>query len=144
VPLSGLIARLLTVQPELVDGYRLDQLAALDQLVAGILGMDIPFTAPITAPFAFHHKAGIHTNAVLRDPRTYEPFAPEQFGIERRLLVAHQLVGRHALRERATSLGIEGDDGWLRRVTAEVKRHAADRLLYDDEVDALLRASAGA
>jgi homocitrate synthase len=144
VPLSGLIARLLTVQPELVDQYRLDQLAALDRMVAEILGLDIPFTAPITAPFAFHHKAGIHTKAVLGDPRSYEPFPPEQFGIERRVLVAHQLVGRHALRQRATSLGIEGDEGWLRRVTAEVKRHAGERAMYDDEVDALLRASAEA
>jgi homocitrate synthase len=144
VPLSGLIARLLTVQPELVDRYRLDQLAALDRMVAEILGLDIPFTAPITAPFAFHHKAGIHTKAVLGDPRSYEPFPPEQFGIERRVLVAHQLVGRHALRQRATSLGIEGDEGWLRRVTAEVKRHAGERAMYDDEVDALLRASAEA
>ena len=52
-----------------------------------ILGVEIPFTAPITAPFAFHHKAGIHTRAVLNDPRSYEPFAPEPFGVERRLLV---------------------------------------------------------
>jgi homocitrate synthase len=144
VSLSGLVARLLTVQPGLVAGYRLDQLTTIDQMVAGIIGLEIPFTSPITAPFAFHHKAGIHTNAVLRDPRTYEPFPPEQFGIERRVLVAHQLVGRHALRERATSLGIDGDEGWLLRVTAEVKRHAGERLLYDDEVDEMLRASAGA
>jgi homocitrate synthase len=141
VPLSGLIARLHTVQPELVDHYALEQLASLDAMVADILGVDIPFTAPITAPYAFHHKAGIHTKAVLGDPRSYEPFAPERFGIERRLLVGHQLAGRHAVRDRAAALGITGDDAWLRRVTAEVKRHAGERLLHDDEVDALLRAS---
>ncbi|MBJ7608007.1 MAG: homocitrate synthase [Candidatus Dormibacteraeota bacterium] len=144
VPLSGLIARLHTVQPELVDHYALERLAALDAMVAGILDVDIPLTAPITSPYAFHHKAGMHTKAVLGDPRSYEPFAPERFGIERRLLVNHQLVGRHAVRQRAAALGIAGDDTWLRRVTAEVKRHAGERLLRDDEVDALLRASAGA
>jgi homocitrate synthase len=142
VPLSGLIARLHTVEPELVEHYALHRLAALDAMVAAILGVEIPFTAPITAPFAFHHKAGIHTKAVLNDPRSYEPFAPEPFGVERRLLVAHELVGRHAVRARAASLGITGDDDWLVRVTAEVKRHAGERLLQDDDVDELLRASA--
>ncbi|HEX4580076.1 MAG TPA: homocitrate synthase, partial [Candidatus Dormibacteraeota bacterium] len=90
----------------------------------------------------FHHKAGIHTRAVLNDPRSYEPFSPEPFGVERRVLVAHELVGRHAVRARAASLGITGDDAWLLRVTAEVKRHAGQRLLHDDDVDDLLRASA--
>ena len=144
VPLSSLIARVFTVQPELVEHYRLDRLTELDQMVATMLDLDIPFTAPITAPFAFHHKAGVHTKAVLGDPRSYEAFAPERFGIERRILLGHQLVGRHALRERATALGISGDDSWLRAVTAEVKRRAGDRPLRDAEVDDLLRASAGA
>jgi homocitrate synthase len=142
VPLSGLIARLHTVQPDLVEHYALHRLAALDSMVAAILGVEIPFTAPITAAFAFHHKAGIHTRAVLNDPRSYEPFSPEPFGVERRVLVAHELVGRHAVRARAASLGITGDDAWLLRVTAEVKRHAGQRLLHDDDVDDLLRASA--
>lgn len=142
VPLSGLVARLHTLQPELVEHYALHRLAALDAMVATILGVEIPFTAPITAPFAFHHKAGVHTKAVLSDPRSYEPFAPEAFGVERRLLVAHELVGRNAVRARAASLGISGDDDWLLRVTAEVKRHASEGLLHDDDVDDLLRASA--
>jgi homocitrate synthase len=144
VPLSSLVARILTVQPDLLDGYRLDRLVALEGMVAGMLGVDIPFTAPITAPFAFHHKAGMHTKAVLGDPRAYEPFAPEQFGIERRLLVNHALVGRHALRHRAAALGLGGDDAWLRRATADVKQQASERLLHDDDVDALLRSAAGA
>jgi homocitrate synthase len=141
VSLSGLIARVHTVAPELVEHYSLASLATLDAMVAGILGIDIPFNAPITAPFAFHHKAGIHTKAVLGDPRSYEPFAPEPFGVERRVLVNHQLAGRHAVRDRAAALGIGGDDEWLRRVTTEVKRRAGERPLHDDDVDALLRAS---
>ena len=144
VPLSSLVARVLTIQPALLDGYRLDRLAALDGMVAEILGVDIPFTAPITGPFAFHHKAGMHTKAVLGDPRSYEAFAPEQFGIERRLLVNHALVGRHALRHRAAALGLSGDDVWLRRAAAEVKQRATERLLHDDDVDALLRSAAEA
>src|ERR1035437_2898537 len=118
-----------------------NSLAALE---AGASHIDTTLTPPIAAPFAFHHKAGMHTRAVLGAPRSYEPFAPERFGIQRRIMIGHQLVGRHALRQRAADLGISGDDVWLRRVTAEVKRRAGDRPLHDDEVDALLRASVGA
>ena len=141
VSLSGLIARVHTVAPDLVEHYSLASLATLDAMVAAIVGIEIPFNAPITAPFAFHHKAGIHTKAVLGDPRSYEPFAPEPFGVERRVLVNHQLAGRHAVRQRAAALGIDGDEEWLRRVTTEVKRRAGESPMHDDDVDALLRAS---
>ncbi len=109
-----------------------------------MLGVEIPFTSPITGAYAFHHKAGIHTNAVLGDPRTYEALAPERFGIERRLLLGHHLVGRHAVRDRAAALGIACDEAWLLRVTSEVKRRARDRLLPDHEIDELLLAAAEA
>lgn len=142
VSLSGLIARLVTVQPELVEGYRLELLPVLDRMVAGMVGIEIPFSAPITAPHAFHHKAGIHTKAVLGDPQTYEAFAPEAFGLRRRILVGHHLVGRHAVRQRAVALGIDRDDSWLRHVTAQLKERCEHRLLRDDEVDALLVAAA--
>ncbi len=143
VPLAGLVARLLTVEPALVEGYRLDLLPGLDRMVAEMLGVEVPFTSPITGPYAFHHKAGIHTNAVLGDPRSYEALAPERFGIERRLLVGHHLVGRHAVRDRAEALGITCDEKWLLRVTSELKLQARDRDLHEHEIDELLLAAAG-
>src|SRR6266581_1965748 len=63
VPLSGMIARLLSVHPELVAHYRLEILPALDRMVADMVGIEIPFNAAITGDTAFHHKAGMHTNA---------------------------------------------------------------------------------
>src|SRR5213595_1242476 len=66
VPLSGMIARLLSVHPELVAHYRLEILPELDRMVADMVGIEIPFNAAITGDTAFHHKAGMHTNAVQR------------------------------------------------------------------------------
>src|SRR5205807_1706383 len=43
VPLSGMIARLLSVHPELVAHYRLEILPQLDRMVADMVGVDIPF-----------------------------------------------------------------------------------------------------
>ncbi len=138
--LSGLVARVCTVAPELVEGYRLDRLPALDARLAGMLGIAVPFNAPITAQFAFTHKAGLHTNAVLHDPRSYEVLRPERFGLSRRILHGHRLVGRHAIRSRAISLGLSLDDEQIAAATAEIKRLADLAPLDERAVDAVLRA----
>ncbi|TMB90984.1 MAG: homocitrate synthase [Chloroflexi bacterium] len=139
VPLSAMMARLLTVQPDLVERYRLDMLPELDGMLAAILGVDIPFTAAVTAPNAFHHKAGMHTKAVIADPSAYEVLDPARFGRQRSILTGHRLSGRHAIRHRATTLGVELDDTHLRSLTAEVKRLGDRAPLDNDQLDALIR-----
>jgi homocitrate synthase len=136
--LSGLIARVGTVAPERVAGYRLDLLPALDARLAAILGVPVPFNSPITAAFAFTHKAGLHSNAVLRDPRSYEVLEPQRFGLNRQILRGHRLVGRNAVRERATELGIDLDAEQVAAATAEIKRRADAGPLDDGTVDELL------
>jgi homocitrate synthase len=139
VPLSGMIARLLSIDPELVARYRLDVLPELDQMVAEMVGIEVPFNAAITSATAFHHKAGMHTNAVLNDPSTYEIFDPAQFGRERTLMTGHRLTGRHAIAHRASTLGLRLSEAEIRAATAEVKRKADAGPLTTDELDDLLR-----
>ncbi len=141
VPLSGMIARLLSVRPELVANYRLEILPELDRMVADMVGIEIPFNASITSETAFHHKAGMHTNAVLNDPSTYEIFDPARFGRQRTVMAGHRLTGRHAIASRATALGLTLTDHEVRSLTAEVKRRADAGPLSNDELDNLLRAT---
>ena len=136
--LSGLIARMGTACPELISGYDLAVLPRLDARVAAICGIEVPFNSPITAQFAFTHKAGLHSNAVLRDPRSYEALEPARFGLDRRILRGHRLVGRNAIRHRAGALGVVLDEDQLAALTAEIKRRADAGPLDDDEVDGLL------
>jgi homocitrate synthase len=138
VPLSSMMARLHTLQPELVDDYRLEMLPELDAMLAEILGVAIPFNAAVTAPTAFHHKAGMHIKAVLADPGAYEVLEPARFGRERSILVGHRLTGRHAIGHRATTLGVDLDDERLRGLTAEVKRRGDDGPLDGADLDALI------
>jgi homocitrate synthase len=138
--LSGLVARLSTLAPELLDGYGLEMLPAIDAMVARILGMPVPFNAPITGSGAFTHKAGLHSNAVLRDPRAYEVLTPERYGRNRQILRNHRLVGHNAIRDRAQALGLGLSDDQLRAVTDEIKRRADNGPIEDTEVDELLLA----
>src|SRR5439155_1839903 len=81
--LSGIIAQLYIHYPELLTSYDLTQLVTVDQYVANCLNMEVPFTMPITAPNAFTHRAGVHTKAVLHNPRSYEVINPGDFGLVR-------------------------------------------------------------
>jgi homocitrate synthase len=137
--LSGLIARLYLSDPQSVAHYRLDHLPILDQLVADLLGIPIPFNSCITGATAFSHKAGLHTNAVLRDPRSYESLDPNAFGRSRDVLIGHHLTGWNAIAHRARSLGVQLSDDDLRALTWQIKRRADEQPLTDAEVDDLIR-----
>ena len=111
-------------------------IASLGGMVAEMVGIPIPFSAPISSPYAFHHKAGMHTNAVLNDPRSYEVLDPAAFGRARTVAVAHRLVGWHAVAERARELGIHLSETIARRAAARIKafgdEHELDGAIVDD------------
>ncbi|MCY4525425.1 MAG: homocitrate synthase [Anaerolineaceae bacterium] len=125
--LGGLVARLYTFDPELVRKYDLPLLRDIEELVARRVGIDVPFNTPITGRTAFHHKAGVHTNAVLQNPTSYEAINPEDFGIVRNIDIAHRLVGWNAVRDRAATLGMALDEPKLRAATLRIKALADER-----------------
>ena len=137
-PLGGLIARLYASNPDSVRKYNLPLLLHIDQAVAKLVGVDIPFNNYITGYAAFTHKAGIHAKAVLNNPSTYEVLKPEDFGLKRYIHIASRLTGWNAIKSRAEQLGINLDDEILKRITEEVKHLADQRELPLDEVDRLI------
>lgn len=137
-PLGGLLARMYTLDRSLVEKYKLTELPRLDRLIAGMVGIDIPFNNYITGESAFTHKAGMHTKAMLNNPESYEIIDPADFGLEREIAVGHKLTGRHAVAHRASQLGLRFGEVELREVTAEIKRLADSGPLSKDELDRLL------
>ena len=141
--LGGIIARLYAVNPGMVTKYNLPLLMHIDQTIASLVGVDIPFNNYITGFTAFTHKAGIHAKAVLNNPTTYEVLRPEDFGLKRYIQIASRLTGWNAIRSRADQLGLSMDETTLKRITEEVKKLADQQQLTLDEVDHLLYASHG-
>jgi homocitrate synthase len=137
-PLGGFIARMLTLKPEVAEKYDLTLLPQLDQMIADMIGVDIPFNNYITGSTAFTHKAGMHTKAVLNDPRSYEVIDPALFGRTRTVSVAHRLAGWHAVAERARELGIMLSEKQARAAAARLKALADERSLEVGEVDEIL------
>ncbi|RRR69329.1 MAG: homocitrate synthase [Candidatus Viridilinea halotolerans] len=136
--LGGMVARLATLDPALVARYNLALLPEIDQMLAEMVGVSIPFDAPISSPYAFHHKAGLHTKAVLADPRSYEVLDPAAFGRSRTVAVAHRLVGWHAIAERARELGIYLNEVAARQAAARIKALGDEHELDSTSVDEIL------
>jgi homocitrate synthase len=137
--LGGLVARLYTLDPGLVKKYDLALLREIEELVSSKVGVGVPFNTPITGSAAFHHRAGVHTNAVLQNPTSYEAINPEDFGIGRSIDLAHRLVGWNAIRDRAATLGLALSETDLRAATTQIKALADERRITLDDVDGVLR-----
>jgi homocitrate synthase NifV len=80
-------------------GIDTTRLLELSRLVATASGCSVPPWKAIVGENTFAHESGIHAHGVLQNPATYEPFAPEEVGWERRLV-----VGKHSGRHLLTSL----------------------------------------
>lgn len=75
------------------------RLLELSQLVATASGCTVPPWKAVVGENTFAHESGIHAAGILKNPLTYEPFAPEEVGWERRLV-----LGKHSGRHLVSNL----------------------------------------
>ena len=136
--LSGLIAQLYIHYPELLTGCDLTQLITLDQFVANCVNVTIPFNTPITAPNAFTHRAGVHTNAILHNPRAYEVLNPSDFGLMRHVDIGSRYTGRYAVGYRAANSDCSLTVQRLCILRRRSKGRAEQGSLSLDEVDTFI------
>ncbi len=138
-PLGGFIARMYAINRDLVKKkYKLKKLRKLDEMIANMVGIGIPFNNYITGVTAFTHKAGIHAKAILNQPETYEILNPKDFGMTRYISIAHKLTGWNAIKDRAEQLGLPLSDDQIKEVTAHVKALADQKKIDLNDVDELL------
>ncbi len=67
------------------------RLKLLSAAVEEMSGVALPVNKPLVGKNVFAHESGVHVNAMLCDKRAYEPFAPEEIGNTRSIV-----VGRHS------------------------------------------------
>ncbi len=80
-------------------GLETPRLLELSRLVASASCCDVPPWKAIVGANTFAHESGIHAHGVLQNPSTYEPFAPEEVGWERSLV-----LGKHSGRHLVSNL----------------------------------------
>jgi homocitrate synthase NifV len=108
-------------------GVATERLAALSALVAEAAGRAVPPEKPIVGSAAFRHETGIHCAGLLRDPRSYEPFAPEAVGRVRADFVLGAKTGGAAVAAVARAQGRELAPTTARTLAAQVRALARQR-----------------
>jgi homocitrate synthase len=141
-PLGGFVARMYADDRAAISRkYDLRRLKDLDEMIAAMVGIEIPYNNFVTGKYAFHHKAGMHTKAIYINPNSYEILDPADFGLERTMNIAHRLTGYNAVGRRAEELGLSFGKAELRQITQRIKTMADAGPLSMDQLDALLKDS---
>jgi len=87
-----------TVQEGGSPGVETERLIPVAESVLDALGESVNVRKPVLGREVTTHESGIHTDAMLAEPATFEPFDPAMFGGERRLVFG-AATGRGAARE---------------------------------------------
>lgn len=100
----------------------LAELTELSRFVSELANMHHMNNQPYVGGSAFAHKAGVHVNALLKNPRTYEHIEPEKVGNRRRVLVS-ELSGLSNLiyKYQELDLGLGVDKEANRQLLEELK-----------------------
>ncbi|MCM8830992.1 MAG: citramalate synthase [Candidatus Omnitrophica bacterium] len=89
-----------------VDTEKLKQLTYLSYFVSEISNMTLRNDQPYVGSSAFAHKGGVHINAVMKNPKSYEHIDPEVVGNKRRILVS-ELAGKSGIIVYAKNLNLD-------------------------------------
>ncbi len=84
----------------------LPALTSTSRFVFNILNMPEHKAAPYVGQSAFAHKAGMHVNAIEKNPVSFEHIQPETVGNERRILIS-ELSGGSNIMLKAVEMGVE-------------------------------------
>jgi 2-isopropylmalate synthase len=106
VPIIAILK--LKLRKDCVSDQDLRELTDVSHFVSEISNMKQVDNQPFVGKSAFAHKAGIHINAVLKNPQSYEHMDPTLVGNVRRMLVS-ELSGKSPVLMKAEELKIELD-----------------------------------
>ena len=87
---------------------KLKELTELSRYVSEVCNMAIDDSAPFVGKSAFAHKGGVHVNAMMKNPKTYEHISPGLVGNKTRFLVS-ELSGATNILIKAKELDLELD-----------------------------------
>lgn len=117
-----------------VEKYCMEPLMELSTYLERVSGFFLAPNKPITGQNAFSHKSGVHTNGILKDPRTYEPFDPALLGRERKIVI-DKYTGKSAVAARLEEYGIEVSVAELEVIVTRIKNLGDQRKqLFDADI----------
>lgn len=123
-------------------GFNTEVIQELSQLVSKYSEIPIPDSKAIVGNNVFRHESGIHVDAILQDPLSYEPYLPEMIGTKRQIVLGKH-SGKAAVAEKLNTLNIEVDNEKLLEIVNLVKqeREKGEDITNDKFDEILLKAN---
>ena len=109
----------------------LERLTELSRYASEVGSAAQSLKLPYVGPEAFAHKAGLHVNAVMKGPQTYEHVSPDSVGNQRHVLVS-DLSGRSNIQHKLDELGIHLSSEQTAQLLQEIKRREHQGAVYED------------
>ena len=100
---------------------RADLLHTLCKTVAKASNRPIQDQKPVTGNAVFRHESGIHCNALLKDPLSYQPFLPGEIGKENYELVIGKHSGSAAIQHVLATNGVNIDRAKAGKMLSNVR-----------------------
>ncbi len=116
-------------------GFKTERFRELSEYVANASARTIPVWKSIVGANVFAHESGIHADGVLKHPKTYEAFTPEEVGLYRQIVIGKH-SGSHAIVAKFHEYGIELTEEEAKDILASVRKAAVElkRALFDKEL----------
>lgn len=107
----------------------------LSEYVSRASGRLLPPWKAIVGSNMFAHESGIHADATLKNPKTYEVFKPEEVGLERQIVIGKH-SGTASIKSKFKEYGRTITDEQAKEVLKHVRALAIDmkRSLFDKEI----------
>ena len=117
-----------------VEKFNIQPLMPISAYLENVSGFFMAPNKPITGQNAFTHKSGVHTNGILKDPHTYEPFDPALLGRERKIVI-DKYTGKSAVASRLEEYSIEVSPAELEVIVTRIKNLGDNRKqLFDTDI----------
>ncbi len=114
-------------------GDRIRSLTATARNVNEIANRVFDEREPFVGGYAFTHKAGMHIDGVMKNPRTFEHVSPEAVGNLRNIVVS-SLAGRSAMVDKMAHIvpNLDKDSPQVAAALAAVRKKEAEGYSYED------------
>jgi homocitrate synthase NifV len=116
-----------------IDTKRFREIA---EYVARASNREIPGWKPIVGSNCFAHEAGIHTDGVLKFLSNYEPYSPEEVGMDRKIIIGKH-SGRSTIKQVLADRGLDISDEAstaileiVRKTSISLKRALSENELF--------------
>jgi len=114
-------------------GFNIKVFYELSQMVEELTNMKVPNNKPIVGKNVFRHESGIHVDAVIEEPLTYEPFLPELIGHQRQIVLGKH-SGCRAVKAKLDECGITVSKDELCKIVDKVKEKREEGKYINDKV----------